>query len=612
MGANNNNHTDFPFSRRRILIVDDDTDFAESLGDILDLNDYTFAIAQNVDELTIQLDTFNPHIALIDIRLGQENGIDLIPIIRKKNSQTLCVMMTAYAHVETAIKALQNGAYDYLRKPIEGNELMATLERCYEKLKLEYDKETSDNKLYKLQRAVDQSIDGVAIADMDGTLQFINNSWLFMHGYESEKGLVGKQLSIFHTDEQMRNNVQPFNSLVRRNGFNQGEIGHKKKNGTSFPTWMSVTLLKNQNNQPAGLLAITHDITYRKKAEEELKHQKNELDIRVKELNCLFAISNLMNKPNISLHEIFQKTVEIIPQALQYPEATCAKISVENYEVCTQICNKNKFCLKDSNDRSQLIVGHILSATRHIIGRLDVGYRQEIPNNLNPSFQEEEYRLVHAVSELIGNIIEKKNTEEGLEKSLKQIQVIMEGIIQAMALTSEMRDPYTAGHQRRVSKLASAIAVAMQLAEDEIDSIRLTGLIHDLGKIYVPAEILSKPGKISDIEFSIIKTHAQVGHDILEKIDFPLPIAKIVHQHHERLDGSGYPLGLKGVDISLEAKIVSVADTVEAMASHRPYRAALGIDKALEEINKNAGKLYDAEAVEACNDLFIQKGFSFE
>ncbi len=187
----------------------------------------------------------------------------------------------------------------------------------------------------------------------------------------------------------------------------------------------------------------------------------------------------------------------------------------------------------------------------------------------------------------------------------------MEGIIQAMAMTTEMRDPYTAGHQRRVAKLASAIAQEMGLTEDEVDGIRLAGIIHDLGKIYVPAEILSKPGHISDIELSIIRTHPQVGHDILKTIAFPWPIALMVQQHHERLDGSGYPLGLDRKDILLGARIISVADTVEAMASHRPYRPSLGIDVALEEVNKNQGKFYEPKVVEICTDLFKNKNFEF-
>ena len=188
----------------------------------------------------------------------------------------------------------------------------------------------------------------------------------------------------------------------------------------------------------------------------------------------------------------------------------------------------------------------------------------------------------------------------------------MIGTIQTLSSTVETRDPYTAGHQRRVSNLARAIAQEMGLPKDTIDIIRMAGVIHDIGKISVPAEILSKPGRISDIEMSLIKVHSQSGHDILKDVELPYPIAEIVLQHHERLDGSGYPQGLKGDQILLEAQIISVADVVEAISSFRLYRPGFGIDVALEEIEKNKGILYDEKVVEVCLKLFREKGFRFE
>ena len=181
-----------------------------------------------------------------------------------------------------------------------------------------------------------------------------------------------------------------------------------------------------------------------------------------------------------------------------------------------------------------------------------------------------------------------------------------------MALTIEIRDPYTAGHQRRVSRLSCAIARELELPADQIEGLRVAGDIHDIGKIYVPAEILSKPGQITAIEYGIIKTHPQVGFDILKTIRFPWPVARIVFQHHERQDGSGYPLGISGDAILLESRILGVADIVEAMSSHRPYRPAQGIDKAIEEILQNRGRLYDLRVVDSCVRLFEEKRFAFE
>ena len=195
------------------------------------------------------------------------------------------------------------------------------------------------------------------------------------------------------------------------------------------------------------------------------------------------------------------------------------------------------------------------------------------------------------------DVTERRQMQEALQRSL-------DGTVQAIGAAAERRDPYTAGHQQRVTQLAYAIAKRMNLPQDQSEGIRFAGLVHDIGKMSIPAEILSKPGKLSETEYQLIQAHPQIGYDILKSITFPWPVAEIVLQHHERLDGSGYPQGLKGDAILLEAKILAVADVVEAMASHRPYRPALGIDAALQEIKQQQGKLYDSSVVEACVQLF--------
>ncbi len=207
------------------------------------------------------------------------------------------------------------------------------------------------------------------------------------------------------------------------------------------------------------------------------------------------------------------------------------------------------------------------------------------------------------------DITERKRAEHELKKTAERYRNGLENTVQAMAAIVETRDPYTAGHQRRVAQLACAIAREMNVSEDKISGIRMAGIIHDIGKIRVPAEILTYPDILSETEFRIIKLHPVVGYDILKAIDFPWPVAEIVQQHHERLNGSGYPFGLSGNSIIEEARILAVADVVEAMASHRPYRPSLGMDKALEEITGNRGILYDSAAVDACLTLFNQKAF---
>ena len=200
--------------------------------------------------------------------------------------------------------------------------------------------------------------------------------------------------------------------------------------------------------------------------------------------------------------------------------------------------------------------------------------------------------------------IETLRTRVEHEQHAKVLRQSLEQSIQAIADTVEARDPYTAGHQRRVAELAKAIAQEMGLPIEQINGVHLAASIHDLGKIQIPAEILAKPGKLSDIQLMLIQTHAQAGYDILKNVKSPWPIADIVLQHHEKLDGSGYPQGLKDEEILLEARILTVADVVEAISSHRPYRPSLGIEAALTEIELNRGKRYDPTAVDICIKLF--------
>ena len=232
--------------------------------------------------------------------------------------------------------------------------------------------------------------------------------------------------------------------------------------------------------------------------------------------------------------------------------------------------------------------------------------------NKGTDYTEDDISAFISLMNKMWEIMRRQQLDEALKESLAKVTEVQGGTIEALATLSEVRDPYTAGHQRRVTRLACAVARELGLPADRVAGLRVIGLLHDMGKISVPAEILSKPGKLSDTEFAIIKSHAQAGYEIVKEIRFPWPVAEVILQHHERLDGSGYPKGLTSPDIILEARILAVADVVEAMASHRPYRPALGIPAALEEITQKKGVLYDPEVVDACLKLFTEKGFQFD
>ncbi|MBN1473608.1 MAG: HD domain-containing protein [Syntrophaceae bacterium] len=218
---------------------------------------------------------------------------------------------------------------------------------------------------------------------------------------------------------------------------------------------------------------------------------------------------------------------------------------------------------------------------------------------------------IEILARIIHYSMERKNAEKELKLSIERFSRALSDTVKAMAMAVEIRDPYTAGHQRRGAGLARAIALEMRLDPRQIEGVQLACMIHDIGKISIPSEILSKPCLLSSLEISLIKVHPQVGYDILKEIDFPWPIAQAVLQHHERIDGSGYPEGLKNSDIILEARILAVADVVEAISSHRPYRPAFGLKEALSEIDRKQGILYDPVVVKSCLKLFQDKNYVF-
>jgi len=233
-------------------------------------------------------------------------------------------------------------------------------------------------------------------------------------------------------------------------------------------------------------------------------------------------------------------------------------------------------------------------------------------------FIEKPIRLAEIVARL-KRVLRERETRGQLKQTAKELRInsdrfqkAMEGSVQAIALAVEMRDPYTSGHQNRVADLASAIARKIGLSGDRVYGLQMASVIHDLGKLTIPGEILCKPGRLSGPEYAMIQTHVQSGYDILKKIDFPWPLAEIVLQHHERMDGSGYPKGLAGDAIMMEARILSVSDVFETIGSHRPYRPSLGLKKAMGELTGNSGTLYDPDVVSACQGLVEGDHFHFK
>ncbi len=283
------------------------------------------------------------------------------------------------------------------------------------------------------------------------------------------------------------------------------------------------------------------------------------------------------------------------------------------YELCFKntgiLCEYKNFPLRNEK-------GHVVGITG--IAR-DITARKQIEEGLRLLNKSLEKRVVEHTAKLVGvneELMEEINNrirlEEEFKQSVKKLQKSMKGIVQTLSVAIESKDSYAIGHQKRVTKLARCIAEEMGLANDRIEGVSIAATLHDIGKISIPTEILNKLDQLSEDEFNMIKTHPRLGYDILNEIEFPHPVAQIVLQHHERLDGSGYPSGLSGKDILLEAKILGVADVIDAMLSPHPYRPALGLDKVLDDISRNRGILYDFNVVYACLVVFNEKGFKFD
>jgi diguanylate cyclase (GGDEF)-like protein/PAS domain S-box-containing protein len=420
-------------------------------------------------------------------------------------------------------------------------------------------------------------------------------------------------------------------------------------NGTIHHIKARAQVNRDAAGQPTEMIGTNYDITERKKAEETFKNSNEQLKKMYSFQNIIRELNQFLLKCD-NENEIYQKVCDIFIEAdiikfvwiglteegtFDVKPAAYAGIEKGYINSIKAKWDNSKYGKGPTGTaiktQKPVVIGDIKTDLTYLPWRKEALKRNylsimslplihegkvigvlDIYSDKKDAFIEEDVELLKEVANDISIGIKSIRQEKKIQEKSKQLEKSVENIIFTMAKMSESKDPYTAGHQKKVSQLATAIARKMGLSEDRMESLKFASLIHDIGKFSIPGEILSKPFKLSETEFALIKEHPKICYDIIKGVDFPWEIASIILQHHERLDGSGYPMGLKDKEILLEAKILAVADVVEAMSSHRPYRPALGIDKALEEISMNKGKLYDPEVVDACIKLFKEDGFKFE
>lgn len=444
----------------------------------------------------------------------------------------------------------------------------------------------------KYRSFFENAVEGVFQSTPDSKLIAVNPAMARIFGYESPDEMVADVTNIGHQLYINASDRHTFKQLLETNGIVEGfESQFYRKDGSALWGSLNVRAVKDHSGDVLYYEGTLEDITARKKAEEELKTSEEKYrNIFENAMEGIFQITPegryLSVNPALARIHGFNSPEEMIH-------------SVTDIAHQLYVDPSRRAELKRLTDEKGFVKNFEI-----MMRRKDLSLQWVSVNS-------------HAVRDKNNNVLYYEGTLQDItsrklaEEELTQLKKTLNGVVRAMSAMIEARKTGSKAHQERVSILAGAIAQEMGLARDAIEGIMIAGLIHDIGTVSVPAEILNKPAGLNEMEFGLVKMHSQTGYDILKDAGLPYPISIVVLQHHERLNGSGYPIGLHSIEILLESRIMAVADVVEAMASNRPHRAALGISTALNEIKKNKDTLYDAGVVDACLKLFREKKFNF-
>jgi PAS domain S-box-containing protein/putative nucleotidyltransferase with HDIG domain len=539
-------------------------------------------------------------IILADYNLPEFNGLRALQLLRGHDPDLPFIIVSGTIGEDIAVAAMKAGANDYVTKdrlarlgPVVERELHDAAERRQRKQMAEALRKSEERYRTISRLSLEFAYCCIHAGDDGYTLDWITDAFFTLTGYSAaELHEQRSWLFVSHPDDRKMATQLMYELKVGESASGEFRIVTKDGRVLNILSHMECQADPKADGG-SRLFGAVQDITARKQAEERLVSQHALLQAIINSPGNIIVFSLDPNYRYIAFNEKHRREMKA---------AWNVDIQIGmNLLDCMNI-PELRVLAKRSMDRA--LRGESFSEEQHQPSP-DIYY----DISWNPVLQGKE---VIGISAFMRDITESKKAEARLQETFLGLRNALGGIIQVLSAVSEKRDLYTAGHQRRVANLAQAIAQELGLSPDRAEGIRVAGVIHDIGKMSIPAEILSKPARLSEIEYKMIQSHAQIGHDILGDVKFAWPIAKMILQHHERMDGSGYPQRLKGDDILLESRILAVSDVIEAMASHRPYRSALGIEAALKEIENGKGVLYDPAVVSACLTLFREKGYALK
>lgn len=587
----------------RVLLVEDSENDVLLVLRVLEKGGYrpAYEWVDTAEAMAAALQEKAWDVILCDYQMPQFNGPAAIAVWKNSGVDVPLIIVSGAIGEETAVECMRSGASDYIMKD-NLPRLVPAIERELKEAESRRARRRAEEALRvseeNFRRSLAESPFGVRIVSQKGETLYVNAAFLDIFDYESAgewKTPPSRRYTIKSLDEHRLRKKQRRSGQTGEESYELELLG-KDGSVRHIQVWRKPVIWGGEGQYQV----LYADVTERKRAEEERLAVLDELQESRTSLQGILDNSPLLiteitregryRLVNRAVCELYGKEASDIV-GKSFWDLLSPAIAQTFEERVARVCE----------ERSVMVVEDTLT-----VG----GTERTYSTTLFPLLDMD--GAVSSIGSIADEITERKRSEKELLYTLERLNDALATTIQVMVHAIEARDPYTAGHQQRVADLARAIAEELEVSQDRIAGLHMAGVVHDIGKLSIPAEILAKPTTLSNIEYALMKEHAFSGYHILKDIDSPWPLAQVVYQHHERMDGSGYPRNLKGEEILLEARIMAVADVVESMASHRPYRPAVGIELALEEIENNKGILYDTVVAEACLRLFREKGYTLQ